>query len=315
MKRPATFALLATAALICNSSFATNKIENVRARPAKDIRAGSPVTIIVNGDEKQGNNCGFRIDFGDGTGEDVKVFDNLQFPRTFTKVYANPGNYTVNVEGRRVTTHLECIGSARITLAVGGAGAYAPGNAAQVSTAQSAPMIRNMVSAAIAGDEAGVHRHRRDIDALPRPAAGDRNAARNAAANAAAATQRGDTQAALDQYQYAVSLDPTDAAAYNGLGQTQARLGRYADADVSLSRALTLAPGNAAIWSSFGTTLARSGHVQNAPGALVNSYIFAVDRRSAIDALQRLANSKEVNVSAAAQRALQSPIVVNTRPR
>jgi len=315
MKRPAILALLATTALISDGSFAVNKIESVQARPAKDIRAGSPVAITVNGDEKQGNNCGFRIDFGDGSGEDVKVVDRDQFPRTFKKVYASPGNYTVSVEGRRVTTHLECVGSARITLTVGGAGAYAPSNVAQVSTARSAPIIRNMVSAAIAGDEAAVHRYRREIDALPRPAAGDRNAARNAIANAAAASKRGDTQAALDQYQYAASLDPTEAAAYNGLGETQMRLGRYADADLSLSRALTLAPGNAAIWSDFGVTLARSGNVQNASGALVNYYIFAVDRRNAIDALQRLANSKDGNLSTAAQRALQSPIVVNTRPR
>ena len=110
--------LLATAlAMVSGAAFAANKIDSVKIEPAS-IKAGSFVTITVTGDETQGSNCGFRINYGDGDGLDVKVVNKDQFPRTFTKTYANPGTYTVSVESKRVTTHFGCAGGARATLVV-----------------------------------------------------------------------------------------------------------------------------------------------------------------------------------------------------
>jgi hypothetical protein len=110
--------LLATALALASSvAYAANKIESVIIDPA-GIKAGSSVTITVTGDETQGSNCGFRINYGDGDGLDVKVVNKDQFPRTFTKTYANPGTYTVSVESKRVTTHFGCAGGARATLVV-----------------------------------------------------------------------------------------------------------------------------------------------------------------------------------------------------
>ena len=104
-------------ALASSAAFAVNKIEGVKIESA-NVKAGTPVTITVSGDETQGNNCGFRINYGDGDGLDVKVVDKGQFPRTFNKTYARPGTYTVSVEGKRVTTHFACSGSAKVTLVV-----------------------------------------------------------------------------------------------------------------------------------------------------------------------------------------------------
>lgn len=184
-----------------------------------------------------------------------------------------------------------------------------PRSAAAVTTERSAPLIRNMVSAANASDEGAIQRFRRDIEALPRPAAGDKVAATSSRHAAAESLKRGDTKASLDQYQYATSLDPTDVGAYIGLGQVYSRLGRYADADVAVSRALTLAPANSNAWSNFGVTLARGGNTNNAAGALINSYVFAADRKRSYDALQRLANNRDGNVSVAATQALRSRLV------
>jgi hypothetical protein len=129
--------LLLAAALVTafGNAYANNKIDSIRIGPAS-IKAGSAVTITVNGDETQGNNCGLRINYGDGQGLDVKVVDRDQFPRTFTKTYANPGNYTVSVEGKRVTTHFPCNGRASATLLVEGAPAVV---AAPPVTAAPAP--------------------------------------------------------------------------------------------------------------------------------------------------------------------------------
>ena len=169
-----------------------------------------------------------------------------------------------------------------------------------LTTERSAPLIRSMVSAALAGDESAILRYRGNIEALPKPPAGDRAAAGAARQGAAEALKRGDTQTALDRYQHAIAADPTDTAAYSGLGQVYSRVGRYADADAAFSRTLTLSPGSASAWTQFGTALARSGNVANAAGALVNSYVFAVDRRRSYEGLQRMANSRDGNVSAAA---------------
>lgn len=134
MKR--TIRLAAALMAAFGNAYASNKIDSVKIEPAA-IKAGSAVTITVSGDETQGNNCGFRINYGDGQGLDVKVVDRDQFPRTFTKTYANPGNYTVSVEGKRVTTHFPCNGRASATLVVEGAPAVV---AAPPVTAAPAPV-------------------------------------------------------------------------------------------------------------------------------------------------------------------------------
>ena len=148
-----------------------------------------------------------------------------------------------------------------------------PRPGAVLTTDRSAPLIRSMVSAAIAGDEGGVQRFRGNIEALTKPPAGDRAAAGKTRQTAADAFKRSDTQMAVDRYQvdryqYAISIDPTDITAYTGLGQVYNRLGRYADADAAFSRALTLSPASAGAWTNFGMALARSGNTQNASGAL-----------------------------------------------
>jgi Flp pilus assembly protein TadD len=170
-----------------------------------------------------------------------------------------------------------------------------------------------MVSAAIAGDEAGIQRNRGGIDALPKPPAGDRAAAEAAKKAASEAFKRGDSTTALDRYQYAIAVDATDVAAYSGLGQVFNRLGRYAEADATFSRALTLAPASSAAWINFGMALARAGNTEAASGALVNSYIFAADRQRSYDSLSRMTKSRDANVGAAASRALQSRLVTAAR--
>lgn len=190
-----------------------------------------------------------------------------------------------------------------------------PRQAAGLTTERSAPLIRAMVSAGIASDEGGIQRYRRDIEALPRPAAGNRAASTSARQAAEAALKRDDTKHALAQYQYAISIDAADMASYSGLGLVYSRLGRYADAEEAFSRALTLAPAHPSVWANYAVAMARGGNANSAVGALINSYVFATDRRRSYESLQRLANNPDRNLSAAATRALQSRVVADTRSR
>lgn len=130
-----TTLMAAAVAMISSAAFAANKIEGVTVSSA-GIKAGTSVTITVAGDETQGSNCGFRINYGDGQGLDVKVVNKDQFPRTFSHTYAQPGNYTVSAEGKKVTSHLACAGGAKATLVVEAA---APAAAAATPAVAAAP--------------------------------------------------------------------------------------------------------------------------------------------------------------------------------
>lgn len=188
-----------------------------------------------------------------------------------------------------------------------------PRQAAGLTTERSAPLLRAMVSAAIASDEGGVQRYRRDIEALPKPTAGNRAASTSATQTGNAALKRGDSQNAVAQHQYAVSMDATNVSAHSGLARVYSRLGRYAEADVAFTHALTLAPANPSLWTGLGESMAHGGNANNAAGALINSYVFAADRRRSYEHLQHLANSRDGNMSAAARRALQSRMVADAR--
>jgi hypothetical protein len=138
MKR--TFLIASALTILSGAAFAANKLESVKLEPAR-IKAGSSVTITVTGDETQGNNCGFRINYGNGEGIDVKVTNNDQFPRTFTKTYPQPGTYTVSAESKKVTSHFGCSGGAKATLVVEALPAPAPVAAPAPATTMTTPAV------------------------------------------------------------------------------------------------------------------------------------------------------------------------------
>ncbi|GEM_PF-4250701 len=80
--------------------------------------AGNAVAIVIRAGPNPSRWCGFRIDFGDGDGRDIKVDGDQPFPITLSRSYARPGQYTVDVVGKRVTTHSPCDGklSAKLTV-------------------------------------------------------------------------------------------------------------------------------------------------------------------------------------------------------
>ncbi len=96
--------------------------------------------------------------------------------------------------------------------------------------------------ATLQGDELGSERSGLKMDAIlgtgkPNPA--EAAAAYNAAV---AATEQGNTEEALRQFEMSVRLDPTSAAAYQGLANTYYGLGRYQEALHAFDGALALEP-------------------------------------------------------------------------
>ena len=73
------------------------------------VQTGQAVqaTIGLDGDL---TNCGMRIEWGDGTSNDLKVEKPEQKPFKTSHTYAKAGDYTVKVVGAKVTSHFRCIG-------------------------------------------------------------------------------------------------------------------------------------------------------------------------------------------------------------
>ncbi len=73
------------------------------------VALGDAVSVVVTGTGDSVESwCGFRIEYGDGNGADVKVEKSLPFPKRLEHTYAKEGSYTVTVVGKRVTTHIPC---------------------------------------------------------------------------------------------------------------------------------------------------------------------------------------------------------------
>lgn len=88
--------------------------------PAK---AGQVVTVTVTAEGEAPALCGLGIDYGDGNSDNIKINGKPhKFPLTLTHTYAKAGNYTIKAEGKKVTTHFPCLGSASAALVVEGAG-------------------------------------------------------------------------------------------------------------------------------------------------------------------------------------------------
>lgn len=72
---------------------------------------GQAVKATVSLDAPEGSaNCGLMLNWGDGSTEDIKIFQKDHMPVVRQHTYAKPGNYSVTAEAKKVTSHLGCLG-------------------------------------------------------------------------------------------------------------------------------------------------------------------------------------------------------------
>jgi hypothetical protein len=76
-------------------------------------QTGQSVQAKVAFDTGESANCGIRVDWGDGSGDDVKINDLKQIPYVSTHTYAKAGDYTVSASPKKVTSLLGCVGKAK----------------------------------------------------------------------------------------------------------------------------------------------------------------------------------------------------------
>lgn len=91
------------------------------------VRAGQEVRITISAEGEAPAFCGMEVHFGDGSdSRNVKIDGKTnKFPVVIAKTYDKPGTYGIKAEGKRITTHLKCLGKAKTKLVVEAAPAAA----------------------------------------------------------------------------------------------------------------------------------------------------------------------------------------------
>jgi len=74
------------------------------------IKPGEAVSVTASFTPVDSPNCGMHISWGDGAGDDFKINEPAKIPLKASHTYAQPGDYTITAEPRKVTTRLGCIG-------------------------------------------------------------------------------------------------------------------------------------------------------------------------------------------------------------
>lgn len=94
-------------------------IDKVTVTPNPAL-VGEEVKVTVSAGFEPPTTCGLGMHFGEADDlRKIKIDSKYeQFPVTRTRIYSTPGVYRIVAEGRKVTSHLPCIGKAEATLTV-----------------------------------------------------------------------------------------------------------------------------------------------------------------------------------------------------
>ncbi|MBI5108410.1 MAG: hypothetical protein HZA62_06645 [Rhodocyclales bacterium] len=113
------FGLASTLAFAQQGGIGAVKVE---PNPAK---AGQEVKITISAEGEASSFCGMVVHFDDGSESRQIKIDGKdgKFPATISKTYAKAGSYSIKAEGKKITTHFPCVGSATAKLVVEGAAA------------------------------------------------------------------------------------------------------------------------------------------------------------------------------------------------
>ena len=108
------FGLVSTLAFAQQGGIGAVKVE---PNPAK---AGQEVKITISAQGDAATYCGMVVHFDDGSESRQIKIDGKEgkFPVTIAKTYAKGGSYSIKAEGRKITTHFPCVGTATAKLTV-----------------------------------------------------------------------------------------------------------------------------------------------------------------------------------------------------
>ena len=140
--------------------------------------------------------------------------------------------------------------------------------------------------------ESEIQQTKLQIESLPRPAKGNKKAARAINAKGLASSKKGDFNNAVKMFEEANKLDKSDIEIVNNLGFSYLKQGNLDSAQQAITIALTLSPGRATAWENLGEVFGVKGDVSKAVACFSNAYRFSKDRLKMHQYMKKL-NEKE----------------------
>ncbi|MGZ8236458.1 MAG: tetratricopeptide repeat protein [Methylobacter sp.] len=143
-------------------------------------------------------------------------------------------------------------------------------------------MVRQMLEYALKegglSHESEIQQTKLKIESSPKPAKGNKKAAKAINFKALAAFKKGDFNNAVKMFEAAYKLDKSDSEIINNLGFSYLKQGNLNSAQQAITIALTLSPGRATTWENLGEVIGERGDVSKAVACFSNAYRFSKNR-------------------------------------
>jgi tetratricopeptide (TPR) repeat protein len=141
--------------------------------------------------------------------------------------------------------------------------------------------------------ESEIQQTKLQIESLPRPAKGNKKAARAVNAKGLASLKKGDFNNAVKMFEEAYKLDKSDSEIVNNLGFSYLKQGNLGSAQQVITIALTLSPGRSTAWENLGEVFGRKGDQNKALACFSNVYRFSKDRLKTHQYMKKLNETEE----------------------
>jgi len=142
--------------------------------------------------------------------------------------------------------------------------------------------------------ESEIQQTKLQIESSPRPAKGNKKAAKAINAKGLASSKKGDFNNAVKMFEEASKLDKSDIEIVNNLGFSYLKQGNLGSAQQTITIALTLSPDRAAAWENLGEVFGVKGDVSKAVACFSNAYRFSKDRLKLHQYMKKINEQEEV---------------------
>jgi Flp pilus assembly protein TadD len=143
------------------------------------------------------------------------------------------------------------------------------------------------------------------IEAFPKPATGDRKAARKLNEQGLAALKSDDFAQALAALKSATATDPADVEILNNYVFALIKAKRLQDAESEAGRLLTISPGRSSAWANLAEVYALKNKNEEAVAALVLAFQFSSNKDRTVTFLNERAGDANSPLQPAAKKTIE----------
>jgi tetratricopeptide (TPR) repeat protein len=142
--------------------------------------------------------------------------------------------------------------------------------------------------------ESEIQETKLQIESLPRPAKGNKKAARMFNADGLASSKNYDFNNAVKMFEEANKLDKSDIEIASNLGFSYFKQGNLDLAQQAIITTLIMSPGRATAWANLGEIFGTRGDVNRAVACFSNTYRFSKDRLKTHQFMKKLNETEDV---------------------